>query len=65
MTLRKHGEGLEDVRFGVYVDVSWGIRPDGASEGGYVIFATTNEELQSGKPWKTTSSYDPVSNQGS
>ena len=44
--LRRHGTSLAELRFGVYMDTSWGIRPDGASQGGHAIFV--------GKPFPLT-----------
>ena len=41
MTLRRHGQNLSEMRFRVYMDASWGIRPDGSSQGGHTIFIGT------------------------
>ena len=56
LTLRKHGESLEQLRFGVYTDASWSVRPDGSSQGGYLIFVATASaaELESEKPFPLT-----------
>ena len=45
LTLRKHGESLEQLRFGVYCDASWSVRPDGSSQCGHLIFIATASEL--------------------
>ena len=50
LTLRKHGSCLEELRFGAYTDASWSVRPDGSSQGGYLIFAASESELMSEKP---------------
>ena len=54
MTLRSHGSCLADLRFGVYADAAWGVRPDGSSQGGFVIFVATEEEINSGSPMPLT-----------
>ena len=54
MTLRRHGNELAEVRFGVYMDASWGIRPDGSSQGGHTIFIGAEEGMSSGKPFPLT-----------
>ena len=54
MTLRRHGSSLAELRFGVYMDASWGIRPDGASQGGHAIFVGTEAEMTDGKPFPVT-----------
>ena len=54
MTLRSHGECLANLRFGVYADAAWGVRPDGSSQGGFVMFVATEEEINSGKPMPLT-----------
>ena len=54
MTLRRHGRDLSEMRFGVYMDASWGIRPDGSSQGGHTIFIGTEEEINGGQPFPLT-----------
>ena len=54
LTLRKHGESFEQLRFGVYCDASWSVRPDGSSQGGYLIFIATASELDSERPFPLT-----------
>ena len=54
MTLRRHGRDLSEMRFGVYMDASWGIRPDGSSQGGHTIFIGTDEEINGGQPFPLT-----------
>ena len=54
LTLRKRGSCLEELRFGAYTDASWSVRPDGSSQGGYLIFAASESELMSEKPMALT-----------
>ena len=54
LTLRKHGNSLGSLRFGAYTDASWSVRPDGSSQGGYLLFATSDEELAAEKPMPPT-----------
>jgi hypothetical protein len=39
---------LQEVKFGGYTDASWGSRRDGTSQGGYLIFATTESQIEQG-----------------
>ena len=54
LTLRKHGNSLGSLRFGAYTDASWSVRSDGSSQGGYLLFATSDEELAAEKPMPLT-----------
>ena len=49
MTLRCDGPSLSELHFGVYMDASWRIRPDGASQG-----VGTEAEMCDGKPFTLT-----------
>ena len=42
---------LAKLVFGVYSDAAWAVRPDGASQGGYVIFIANIDEVESSKPF--------------
>ena len=48
-----HGE-LSRLVFGAYSDAAWAVRPDGSSQGGYVIFVASQEEIDSAKPFRLT-----------
>ena len=54
LTLRKHGSSLADLQFGAYTDASWSVRPDGSSQGGYLLFVASANELASEKPMALT-----------
>jgi hypothetical protein len=54
MKLYQHSERLEDVKFSVYTDAAWSVRPDGSSQGGFLIFAASESELRSGAPFNMT-----------
>ena len=43
-------EHLKDIRLGLYWDASWATRPDGPSQGGYMIFLTTDAAAKEGYP---------------
>ena len=58
-----HAIPLEQLNFGVFSDAAWGVRPDGSSQGGFLIYATSHslhegEEAPLGiiewKSWKLT-----------
>eukprot|EP00434_Breviolum_minutum_P011884 symbB.v1.2.010485.t1/scaffold674.1/size176181/2 len=51
--IRGHGS-LKELRFGAYTDVSWSTRPDGTSQGGWLIFVATEEEMSGSKPFPLT-----------
>ena len=53
LRIRAHGP-LESLRLGAYSDASWAARPDGSSQGGMLIFACSQEELDSGMPMPLT-----------
>ena len=41
---------IGDLRLGVYFDAAWAVRPCGSSQGGYVLFATSQDMIDEGKP---------------
>jgi hypothetical protein len=45
---KKVAETLQEVKLGGYTDASWGSRRDGTSQGGYLIFATTESQIEQG-----------------
>ena len=58
-----HAIPLDKLNFGIFSDAAWGVRPDGSSQGGYLIYATSHslhegEEAPLGiiewKSWKLT-----------
>eukprot|EP00435_Cladocopium_sp_Y103_P013907 s4786_g3.t1 len=51
--IRAHGR-LEELRFGIYSDASWSTRPDGSSQGGWLVFVATEEEINGSKPFPLT-----------
>ena len=53
LKIRGHGS-LKDLRFGAYTDASWSTRPDGTSQGGWLIFVATEEEMSGSKPFPLT-----------
>ena len=53
LVIRSHG-ALHELRFGMYCDASWATRPDGSSQGGWLIFVTNSEELNGNKPFPLT-----------
>ena len=53
LRFHNHGE-LNGLTFAAYSDAAWAVRPDGASQGGHVIFAASQSEIQSGKPFRLT-----------
>eukprot|EP00435_Cladocopium_sp_Y103_P052293 s2273_g16.t1 len=53
LRIRAHGR-LEDLRFGVYSDASWCTRPDGSSQGGWLVFVATEDEINGSKPFPLT-----------
>lgn len=47
----RRGSGkIGDLRLGVYFDAAWAVRPCGSSQGGYVLFATSQDMIEEGKP---------------
>ena len=34
-----HAIPMEQLNFGVFSDAAWGVRPDGSSQGGYLVYA--------------------------
>ena len=51
MKIHRRGE-LKDLRFGVYADAAWAVRPDSTSQGGYLIFLAAQDELDEGRAMK-------------
>ena len=37
-----HAIPLDQLNFGVFGDAAWGVRPDGSSQGGYLIYASSH-----------------------
>ena len=37
-----HAIPLDHLNFGVFSDAAWGVRPDGSSQGGYLIYASSH-----------------------
>ena len=37
-----HAIPLEQLNFGVFSDAAWGVRPDGSSQGGYLVYASSH-----------------------
>ena len=44
------GKSMKEVRLGVYFDAAWAVRPNGDSQGGYLIFVIKSVDEESGKP---------------
>ena len=42
LTIRAHGS-LSQLRFGFYADASWSMRPDGSSQGGWLLFLASED----------------------
>ena len=38
-----HAIPLDQLNFGVFSDVAWGVRPDGSSQGGYLVYASSHD----------------------
>jgi len=53
LVLRSLGP-LYRIRFGMYCDASWATRPDGSSQGGWLIFVANTDEINNGKPFPLT-----------
>ena len=51
MQIHRHGD-LADLRFGVYADAAWAVRPDSTSQGGFLIFLASKQELNNGEAMK-------------
>ena len=58
-----HAIPLDQLIFGIFSDAAWGVRPDGSSQGGYLVYATSHslhqgQEAPVGviewKSWKLT-----------
>ena len=37
-----HAIPLDQLNFGVFSDAAWGVRPDGSSQGGFLVYATSH-----------------------
>ena len=46
----KSSGNIGDLRLGVYFDAAWAVRPCGSSQGGYVLFATSQDMIDKGTP---------------
>ncbi len=44
------GKSVKEVRLGLYFDETWAVRPNGDSQGGYLIFVIKAVDEESGKP---------------
>ena len=44
------GRTMKEIRLGVYFDAAWAVRPNGDSQGGYLIFVIKAIDEESGKP---------------
>ena len=53
LVIRSHGS-LHKIRFGMYCDATWATRPDGSSQGGWLIFVANTDEINNGKPFPLT-----------
>ena len=53
LVFRAHGEDGQ-IRFGCYTDASWATRPDGSSQGGWLVFIASENEMNSNKPFPLT-----------
>ena len=51
LQIHNHGS-LESLRFAVYADAAWAVRPDDTSQGGYIIFIASKEEINEGRAMK-------------
>eukprot|EP00435_Cladocopium_sp_Y103_P051424 s692_g16.t1 len=54
LKIHRHAARMSEVRFSVYTDAAWAVRPDGSSQGGFLIFACSEEEMMSGNPMNLT-----------
>ena len=53
LVIRAHGEGGQ-IRFGCYTDASWATRPDGSSQGGWLVFIASEDEMNSNRPFQSS-----------
>ena len=37
-----HAIPMDQLNFGIFSDAAWGVRPDGSSQGGFLIYATSH-----------------------
>ena len=51
LNINRHGS-VESVRFGIYTDAAWAVRPDSTSQGGYLLFVAGYEEIEAGYAMK-------------
>merc|ERR1712155_404034 len=42
LPIRIHAIPLDQLNFGVFSDVAWGVRPDGSSQGGFLVYASSH-----------------------
>ena len=50
LTIRAHGS-LSQLRFGFYSDASWSTRPDGSSQGGWLLFLASEDQINGDRPF--------------
>ena len=64
-----HAIPLDQLNFGVFSDAAWGVRPDGSSQGGFLVYAASHalhegHEAPVGiidwKSWKLSRSVEAV-----
>ena len=53
LTIRAHGS-LSQLRFGFYSDASWSMRPDGSSQGGWLLFLASEDQINGDRPFPLT-----------
>ncbi|CAE7578000.1 unnamed protein product [Symbiodinium microadriaticum] len=52
-SIHRHGD-LSTLCLAAYTDAAWAVRPDGSSQGGYIIFAASRDEVEAEKPFRLT-----------
>lgn len=52
-TIRCHCP-LDQLRISLYCDAAWSVRPDGSSQGGMLMFLSSQAELDAGEPFPLT-----------
>ena len=53
LVIRAHGS-LQQLRFGFYSDASWSTRPDGSSQGGWLLFLASESQINGDQPFPLT-----------
>jgi len=53
LTIRAHG-ALSQLRFGFFSDASWSTRPDGSSQGGWLLFLASEDQINGDRPFPLT-----------